>query len=329
MTCELEQDDKAFPGTTLYTNPKKGHCIRQTAVYIPPSHGKPSLKPDVILWIHGFYVDDHKFLFRSDPTRLREQVMASGKDVVLIAPHLGHEYTDKITKKFVGNYDVKDLANAKWGERYLNQVLAAISQFQNPDVKNPPPAEIGRLIIACHSGGGVGMRNIVGTLGKYQSNLTACWGFDCLYSANAHPDDAMFWYQWLGKPDAPALEIIYGPSTLPQSVKLDLIGRGIVTPEGNRAISPGPKRDKLRVTVGHYDVYMAFGQVITVNDLDPAYMDEFMTSTLPSGVSSEKKPMESGDFLRQVIRNARDFAFPEDIHYMIARGGFSSRLRAL
>jgi hypothetical protein len=109
-------------------------------------------------------------------------------------------------------------------------------------------------------------------------------------------------------------------------VKLDLIGRGIVTPEGNRTISPGPKRDKLRVTVGHYDVYMAFGQVVTVNDLDPAYVDEFMTSVLPSGVSSEKKPMASGDFLRQVIKNAKDFPFPEDIHYMIARGGFLSRL---
>jgi hypothetical protein len=327
VICELEQDDKSFPGTTLYTNPKNGHCIKQTAVYLPPNHGKTSLKLDIILWIHGFYVDDHKFLFRSDPTRLREQVLASGKDVVLIAPHLGHEYTKN--KKFVGDYDVTDLATARWGERYLNQVLAAISHFQNPDVKHPPPVEVGKLIIACHSGGGVGMRNIVGTLGKYWSNLTACWGFDCLYSANAHPDDATFWYRWLGKPDAPALEIIYGPSTLPQSVKLDLIGRGIVTPEGNRAISPGPKRDKLRVTVGHYDVYMAFGQVVTVNDLDPAYVDEFMTSVLPSGVSSEKKAMEPGDFLRQMIRNARDFPFPEDIHYMIARGGFLSRLGTL
>jgi hypothetical protein len=74
---------------------------------------------------------------------------------------------------------------------------------------------------------------------------------------------------------------------------------------------------------------MAFGQVIRVNDLDPVFVDEFMTSALPSGVSSEKKAMESGDFLRQMIRNARDFPFPEDIHYMIARGGFLSRLGTL
>ena len=124
MNCELEQDDKAFPGTTLYTNPK-GHCIKQTAVYFPPNHGKGA-KLDVILWIHGFYVDDHKYLFRSDPTRLREQVMNSRKNVVLIAPHLGHEYTKD--KKFVGDYNVRDMATAKWGERYLNQILAAIAQ---------------------------------------------------------------------------------------------------------------------------------------------------------------------------------------------------------
>jgi hypothetical protein len=257
---------------------------------------------------------------------LREQVLGSGKDVVLIAPHLGHEYTDKVTKKFVGNYDVKDLATAKWGERYLNQILAAISKFQNPDAGPQPPREIGKLIIACHSGGGVGMRNIVKTLGKYQANLTACWGFDCLYSANAHPDDATFWYQWLSRPDAPALEIIYGPSTLSQSVKLDLIGRGIATPEGNKADPPRPKVDKLRVTLGHYDVFMAFGQVVTVNDLDPAFVDEFMVPVLPSGASPERKSKPDGDFLQQAIRNARDFPFPADIHYMIARGGFLSRL---
>ena len=322
MNCELEQDDKPFPGTTLYTNPK-GLCIKPTAVYFPPNHVKGA-KLDVILWIHGFYVDDHKYLFRSDPTRLREQVMNSHKNVVLIAPHLGHEYTKD--KKFVGDYNVRDLATAKWGERYLSQILAAIAKFQKPDADPQPPLEIGKLIIACHSGGGVGMRNIVKTLGKYEANLTACWGFDCLYSANAHPDDAIFWYQWLSRPGAPALEIVYGPSTLSQSVKLDLIGRGIATPEGNRADPPRPKLDNLRVTLGHYDVFMAFGQVVTVNDLDPAFVDEFMVPVLPSGASTAGKSKEDGDFLRQAIKNARDFTFPEDIHYMIARGGFLSRL---
>ncbi len=325
MNCELEQDDKAFPGTTLYTNPK-GHCIKQTAVYFPPNHVNGA-KLDVILWIHGFYVDDHKYLFRSDPTRLREQVMNSHKNVVLIAPYLGHEYTKD--KKFVGDYNVRDLATAKWGERYLNQILAAIAKFQKPDAGPQPLPEIGKLIIACHSGGGVGMRNIVKTLGKYQSNLTACWGFDCLYSANAHPDDAIFWYQWLSRPDAPALEIIYGPSTLSQSVKLDLIGRGIATPEGNRADPPRPRLDNLRVTLGHYDVFMAFGQVVTVNDLDPAFVDEFMVSVLPSGASPGRKPTEDGGFLRQAVKNARDFPFPDDIHYMIARGGLLSRLASV
>ncbi|MET4219380.1 hypothetical protein ACVWWG_006220 [Bradyrhizobium sp. LB7.2] len=44
------------------------------------------------------------------------------------------------------------------------------------------------------------MRNLVGTLGKYQAKLTACWGFDCLYGAKARPDDATFWYQgWLDR----------------------------------------------------------------------------------------------------------------------------------
>ena len=92
MPCELEEDDiGTFPGVTLFTK-RDAHCIKPTAVYFPPKHAASSKKLDVVLWLHGFYVKDHKFLFRGDPARIREQVRDSGKDVVLIAPFLGFEY---------------------------------------------------------------------------------------------------------------------------------------------------------------------------------------------------------------------------------------------
>ncbi|MEY9702513.1 hypothetical protein ABIF50_004965 [Bradyrhizobium diazoefficiens] len=262
-------------------------------------------------------------------TRLREQVRDSGKDVVLIAPFLGYEYA--VGDTFAGNYNVSDLATASWGERYLEEVLGALARFLGLSSTSIPQLQIGKLIIACHSGGGNGMRNLVGNLGKYQGKLTACWGFDCLYGANARPDDATFWYQWLSGQSGRALEIVYGPSTLPQSVKLDLIGRGLATADGNQAQPQRPALKNLSVRVGHYDLFPAFGQMVRVNDLDPAYVDRFMIPQVADQPRLHHKPApQHGEFLQGAISNVRSaFPFPKDIHYMIARGGFFSRLSKL
>ncbi len=174
------------------------------------------------------------------------------------------------------------------------------------------------------------MRNLVGSLGKYQSNLKACWGFDCLYDGSGPPDHATFWYRWLSGPNARPLYIIYGPDTLPQSVKLDLTGRGLATPEGNKAEPRRPALKNLNVSIGHYDAFPAFGQMVKVNDLDPSFVDRFMIPPTADGAPSMHKSWPQGKFLGQAITNVREaFPFPKDIHYMIARGGFLDRLSKL
>lgn len=325
MPCELElRDAESFPGVTLVTK-RLAPGMKPTAVYLPPKHVTSETKFDVVVWLHGFYVRDHEFLFRSDPARLREQVRDSGRDVVLVAPFLGYEYA--VGESFAGNYSVKDLAAPKWGERYLDEILGALAKYLGSPSGSLPQLQIDRLIIACHSGGGNAMRNLVGSLGRYQSNLKACWGFDCLYGAKTQPDDATFWYQWLSGQNDTQLEIVYGPSTLPQSVKLDLMGRGLATIEGNRTQRPALKN--LNVSLGHYDAFPAFGQMVRVNDLDPAFVDRFMIPQVADQAASSRKP-QPGEFLRQAISNVREaFPFPKDIHYMIARGGFFSRLSKL
>jgi hypothetical protein len=180
--------------------------------------------------------------------------------------------------------NLRALSTRNWGERYLNEILAAISHFQVPDLKSPPQLQTNKLVIACHSGGGNGMRNLVGSLGQYQSNLRACWGFDCLYDGSGPPDHATFWYRWLSGPNARPLDIIYGPDTLPQSVKLDLMGRGLATPEGNKAEPPRPALKNLNVSIGHYDAFPAFGQMVKVNDLDPSFVDRFMIPPTADGL---------------------------------------------
>ncbi|WP_407165114.1 hypothetical protein [Bradyrhizobium sp. ORS 111] len=329
VACELEQNDvNAFPGVTLFTK-RQAPGMKPTAVYFPPKHVNAATKFDVVIWLHGFYVKDHEFLFHNDPARLREQVRDSGKDVVLIAPFLGYEYA--VADGFAGSYSVKDLASPKWGERYLDEILGALASFLGAASTSIPQLQIGKLIIACHSGGGNAMRNLVGSLGKYDSNLTACWGFDCLYGARAQPDDATFWYQWLSGQSGRVLEIVYGPSTLPQSVKLALIGRGLATIDGNRAQPERPALKNLNVSLGHYDSFPAFGQMVRVNDLDPAFVDRFMIPQVADQPRLHHRPApQHGEFLQQAISNVRDaFPFPKDIHYMIARGGFFSRLSKL
>jgi hypothetical protein len=325
VSCELEQDDiGTFPGVSLFT--KRGaDCIRHTAVYIPRQVSASGGKINVVLWLHGFYVEDHKFLFHNDPVRIREQVRDSNKDVVLISPWLGYEFATR--HSFAGNYSVRDLATPKWGERYLNEVLGAISDLQAGGSRSAPPLELGNLVIACHSAGGAAMRNLVGSLGKYESKLRACWGFDCLYGANTEPDDATFWYRWLSRSNDRMLEIVYGPSTLPQSVKLDLMARGIATAEGDKAEPRRRKLENLRVTVGHYDLFSAFGQTVRVNDLDPALVDRLVVPRAADMAAIDDKKAGHGAFLQLAITNVRKaFPFPDDIHYLIARDGFLDRL---
>ena len=349
MPCEFKEDSvKTFPGLTLFS--KGGACLKPTAVYLPPKSlnakkkldtTKPSdaakpLDPDhppnVVLWLHGFYVRNERVLFHNDNTRGREQVLGSGRDVVLIAPFLGYTYWNKEKEQFEGNYSVRDLGDAKWGERYLDEVLAALSPTNKPiNVKN--------LVIACHSGGGEGMRSLVGTLGKYQSRLKECWGFDCLYGAKAVPDDARFWYQWVSAVGRRPLYIFYGPSTIPQSVKLYLMGRGRATPEGNRAAPPRAPVNDLHVTIAHYEMYMAHGQAVSVGGYLDSVVDDLMTRPPPKAKSPAKpaKPAKpkDGDFVKRAADNlAENFIFVEAdsaetgrTHYFIARAFFLSRLR--
>lgn len=323
MTCELERADATYPGLTLFTT-RHARCIKPTAIYCPQKHALTSTTFDVVVWLHGYYVKDHKFLFQGDPARVRDQVRDCNRDVVLIAPFLGFEYGTS-DGGHAGDFSVKDIAAAKWGERYLDEVLAAIKAVLSPDMKTP--YQVRKLVIACHSGGGGGMRNLVGGLGKYQSGLAACWGFDCLYGARSTPDDASFWYDWARGANA-RLEIVYGPSTLPQSVKLDLMARGFATGDGDRADPRRPVLGNVKVTAGHSSVAPAFGQMVKVNDLDRDYMDRLMVT--PGAATSRSRAKPHGEFLEQAIGNVRNaIAFPADIHYVIARDAFLSRLANL
>jgi hypothetical protein len=209
-----------------------------------------------------------------------------------------------------------------------------LARFQNPS--SPPPLFIKNLVIACHSGAGAGMRNLVGTLGKYQPMLKECWGFDCLYrnsdpkKPSSVPDDATFWYDWTSGKNGCPLYIFFGPSTVRQSVKLDLMGRGMATRAGNKADPPGPSVSDIHVQIGHYETYAFAGQTANVSSYIGSVVDDLMARPVPiRGMPPPKPPKpQDGDFVAQAAKNlSNNYIFPEDVHYFIARAFFLSRLR--
>ena len=108
------------------------------------------------------------------------------------------------------------------------------------------------------------------------------------------------------------------------------MARGLATPEGDKAEPNRFALKNLNVRIGHYDAFPAFGQMVKVNDLDPAFVDSFMIPPTMDGAPLRHKPIQHGEFLQNAIKNVRQaFPFPKDIHYMIARGGFLDRLSKL
>jgi len=101
------------------------------------------------------------------------------------------------------------------------------------------------------------------------------------------------------------------------------------TPEGNKAEPRRPALKNLNVSIGHYDAFPAFGQMVKGQRSRPLLRRSFHDSA-DGRRRSFAQALAAGEFLQQAITNVREaFPFPKDIHYMIARGGFLDRLSKL
>jgi hypothetical protein len=170
------------------------------------------------------------------------------------------------------------------------------------------------------------MRNLVGSLGRYKRNLAACWGFDCLYGAGAKRDgkpydDASFWYDWTAGSNGCPLYVSYGVSTVPQSVKLYLMGQGLITGQGGRRDPEGPE-------VAQLDVELGIPDARPIDDL--MGLDQLLQATTPG---SGHRDTVGNEFAKRAADNlSKNAKWPKDLmemHYRIARDGLLERLKAL
>jgi hypothetical protein len=127
----------------------------------------------------------------------------SGKNFILVAPTLGPR----------SQTQTGWLAQPGGLDRYVDQVLAALATHGPYRGWRP---QLGNLILACHSGGGLPMRQLAMGKNRYASHIKECWGFDCLYFTG----DENLWAQWASsRPDA-RLFVHYQSSTRERSEKL-------------------------------------------------------------------------------------------------------------
>jgi peptidoglycan hydrolase-like protein with peptidoglycan-binding domain len=149
----------------------------ETAIYLPPGLRRGP-RVDLIVYLHGWErnregkiicaqartVDEY---LRGRQFPLREALRDSGKNAVLVVPKLG-------THSEPGH-----LVRAGGFRAFVDEVLTTLTTCggwgQTP--------QLGRLILAAHSGGGAAIGRIAAVNGELVDHLTEIWMFDALYGA--------------------------------------------------------------------------------------------------------------------------------------------------
>ena len=80
---------QTLAGRTYYSDSTLGAWPKPTGVYLPPGTDTDTGFVDMLIYLHGHLVPSIDQLFNRDGVAVRQQVLASGKKVVLAAPWLG------------------------------------------------------------------------------------------------------------------------------------------------------------------------------------------------------------------------------------------------
>ena len=149
-----------------------------TGIFIPRGF-VPRREVDIVLYLHGHknlkpgseasmneYWNGSRFPYFA----LREEVKSSEQNVVFVAPTLGPLS------------QAGDLPTAKGFDSFLSKVLAALKQHFAGRNARAEIQNIGKIIIAAHSGGGSPMIRIAELKGSSNvSKIAECWAFDSMY----------------------------------------------------------------------------------------------------------------------------------------------------
>lgn len=196
----LGAPEEAAIGETLYVQVGLGKGLPASTGIFVPGHFRPSSDVSIIVYLHGHksaypgnsvlirgYWDSARFPFFG----LREEVAASRKNVIFIAPSLGTtSQAGSLVQK--GGFDA-----------FMEKVVAAINAHYLQPRGMRPLADVQTIILAAHSGGGSPMLRIAAGSDRLARKIKECWGFDSMYGgvgsswlawAKSHPSRTYYAY---------------------------------------------------------------------------------------------------------------------------------------
>jgi peptidoglycan hydrolase-like protein with peptidoglycan-binding domain len=204
----LVKRESSPPSQTLYVRIPLGSespAKPLTGIFIPQNF-RPQAQADLIIYLHGFKtsstltIEGYWNSSRFPHFALREGLNDAGKNVVLVAPTLG------------ARSQPGWLTNPGGFDKYVDQVLAALAAH-GPHKEAGIVPRAGNIILACHSGGGLRMRQLALSGAGYAGQIKECWGFDCTYNrgddtqwaawARSRPDARLFVYYIANSPTQP------------------------------------------------------------------------------------------------------------------------------
>jgi hypothetical protein len=196
----LGPSEQAAGGESFYVKIGLGKGLpASTGVFIPGNF-RPGSNVSIVVYLHGHksmypgnsvlikgYWDGARFPFFA----LREEIAASRRNVIFVAPSLG-------TTSQAGNLVLRGGFDS-----FMAKVIAAINAHYLQPRGMQPLDDVQEIILAAHSGGGSPMLRIATGKDRYAAKVKACWGFDSMYGgvapgwlawAKAHPDRTYFAY---------------------------------------------------------------------------------------------------------------------------------------
>jgi hypothetical protein len=201
----LLKSEKAADGETLYgkIGLGMGKTLAYTGIYVPNSfradsdivvvvylHGHKGAYPGNAVLINGYW-DGTRFPFFA----LREEVNASGQNVIFVAPSLGPlSQAGSLSQK--GRFDT-----------FMEQVLPGLNEHYLMPRHGRRIRDVQSIILAAHSGGGSPMLNTAKGTNRYAVKIKECWCFDSMYGPVAQA-----WVGWAKSHPKASLYIYYGPA---------------------------------------------------------------------------------------------------------------------
>jgi hypothetical protein len=170
------------PGEATYYFPVPLDGCNPTGVFFPTGYSFPCTM-NVILYFHGHMLGEFKTINEYwdgslHDIRLREDINASGKQAVLIAPTLG-EFPGRSLHKDMGIF-----SQAGAGDDFLAEVARWIGKYVPQYTARKLKPGIGNVVLAGHSGAGGILSRQAKTM---QSRVCEVWGFDSMCGQASDP----------------------------------------------------------------------------------------------------------------------------------------------